>query len=109
MARILLHTLVFAPDGVSTSQLLSELAQDLRKAGHEIVILTTQPHYNRDVDAESKQPLTRRAFGLYYTSTHHGLRVIHTAMPRKGERVGSRLRDYQIGRASCRERVCARV
>jgi len=96
MARILLHTLVFAPDGVSTSQLLSELAQDLRKAGHEIVILTTQPHYNRDVDAESKQPLTRRAFGLYYTSTHHGLRVIHTAMPRKGERVGSRLRDYLI-------------
>ena len=96
MAKILIHTLVFAPDGVSTSQLLSELAQDLRGYGHEIVILTTQPHYNRDLDAEAKQPLKRHCFGMYYTSSHHGMRVIHTVMPRKGEGTSNRLRDYLI-------------
>lgn len=94
MARILLHTLVFAPDGVSTSQLLSELAQDLRAHGHKIVILTTTPHYNRDVDAEAKQPLKRHLFGLYYTSNHHGIRVIHTLMPRKGEQMSGRFSHY---------------
>ena len=94
MARILLHTLVFAPDGVSTSQLLSELAQDLRTAGHEIVVLTTQPHYNRDLDAEGRQPLERHWFGLYYTSQYHGMRVIHTRMRRKGERVSGRFSDF---------------
>ncbi len=96
MARILLHTLVFAPDGVSTSVLLSELAQDLMTQGHQVVILTTIPHYNRDAAAETKQPLHRRLFGLYYVSEHHNIRVIHTFMPRKGQRVGSRLRDYLI-------------
>ncbi len=96
MARILLHTLVFAPDGVSTSILLSELMQDLQSHGHTITVLTTQPHYNRDDDAEAKQPLHRHLFGLYYVSDHHRMRVIHTYMPRKGERVSGRFRDYLI-------------
>jgi len=94
MARILLHTLVFAPDGVSTAQLLSELTQDLQTHGHQIVVLTTQPHYNRDLDAEGRQPLKQRWFGLYYTSQYHGMRVIHTRMRRKGERVSGRFSDY---------------
>jgi len=96
MARILFHTLVFAPDGVSTSQLLSELAQDLRAYGHDVVILTAQPHYNRDLDAEAKQPLKRHLFGLYYTSKHNDISVIHTHMKRKGDRVGGRFSDYII-------------
>lgn len=53
MSRILLHTLVFAPDGVSTSTLLSELMQDLQVQGHRITVLTTRPHYNLDLEAES--------------------------------------------------------
>jgi len=96
MARILLHTLVFAPDGVSTSQIVSELAHDLHDYGHEVVVLTTQPHYNRDLDAEAQQPLQRRLFGLYYTSQYHGIRVIHTRMRRKADRVSGRFSDYLI-------------
>ena len=96
MARILLHTLVYAPDGVSTATLLSELAQDLQTAGHDITILTTKPHYNRDEDAEAKQPLYKRLGGLYYISDHQGIRVIHTHMPPKGQGVGNRLRHYVL-------------
>ncbi len=58
-ARILLHTLVFAPDGVSTAQLMSELAAELRDLGHEVVVLTTVPHYNADTEARAMQPLRR--------------------------------------------------
>lgn len=96
MARILLHTLVYAPDGVSTATLLSELAQDLQANGHEITILTTKPHYNRDEDAEAKQPLHKRLGGLYHVSEHHGMRVIHTYMPPKGQGLGNRLRHYVL-------------
>jgi colanic acid biosynthesis glycosyl transferase WcaI len=96
MARILLHTLVFPPDGVSTSTLLSELMQDLMAAGHHITVLTTHPHYNRDLDAEARQPLHPRLGGLYAISEHHGMRVIHTYMPRKGQGVSGRMRDYLI-------------
>jgi colanic acid biosynthesis glycosyl transferase WcaI len=96
MARILLHTLVFSPDGVSTSTLLSELMQDFQAKGHCITILTTRPHYNRDPDAEAKQPLYLRIGGLYCISEHHGMRVIHTWMPRKGQGISGRFRDYLI-------------
>lgn len=96
MSRILLHTLVFPPDGVSTSTLLSELMQDLQAIGHRVTVLTTRPHYNRDPDAEAKQPLHLRLGGLYSISEHHGMRVIHTWMPRKGQGTSSRLRDYLI-------------
>jgi putative colanic acid biosynthesis glycosyltransferase WcaI len=96
MARILLHTLVFAPDGVSTSVLLSELMQDLSSQGHTVTILSTRPHYNQDKDAEARQPLTPHLGGLYSTSLHHGMSVIHVYIPKKGERVGGRMRDYLI-------------
>jgi colanic acid biosynthesis glycosyl transferase WcaI len=96
MARILLHTLVFSPDGVSTSQLLSELMEDLQGKGHTITVLTTRPHYNRDPDAEAKQPLQQRFFGLYSVSAYQGMRVIHTWMPRKGQGTQGRLRDYFV-------------
>ncbi|MBC7811901.1 MAG: glycosyltransferase family 4 protein [Burkholderiales bacterium] len=96
MSRILLHTLVFAPDGVSTSTLLSELMQDLQAQGHRITVLTTRPHYNRDLEAEAKQPLRPFLGGLYSISDHYGMRVIHTWMPRKGQGVSGRLRDYLI-------------
>jgi colanic acid biosynthesis glycosyl transferase WcaI len=96
MARILLHTLVFSPDGVSTSTLLSELMQDLQAKGHRITVLTTRPHYNRDLDAEVRQPMYTRLGGLYAVSDHHGMRVIHAWMPRKGQGVSGRFRDYLI-------------
>lgn len=91
MARVLVLSLVFAPDGVSTAQLLSELAIDLQRAGHRLSVVTTQPHYNRDTVAEAAQPLTRRWGGLLFRSDFQGIPVIHTAMGRKRGGMAARL------------------
>lgn len=94
MARILLHTLVFSPDGVSTAILVSELAQMLKDTHqHDITVLTTTPHYSRNEVAEADQPLSRCWGGLYYRSDYHGMSVIHVPMRRKSES-GGRTRDY---------------
>jgi putative colanic acid biosynthesis glycosyltransferase WcaI len=91
MAHVLVLTLVFPPDGVSTAVIMGELAADFRRAGHDVTVLTTAPHYNRDREAESRQPLTRLWGPLLYRSEFQGLRVLHVGMPRKSGRVLSRL------------------
>jgi hypothetical protein len=77
----LLLTLVFAPDGVSTSVLMSELALELQTLGHEVTVLTTTPHYNVEPEARAQQPLTRRWGGLLYESNYQAISVYHAAIP----------------------------
>src|SRR5262249_15548781 len=45
MSIILIHTLVFPPDSVSTAYLMGDLASELKKRGHEVKVLTATPHY----------------------------------------------------------------
>jgi colanic acid biosynthesis glycosyl transferase WcaI len=94
MAKILLLTLVYAPDGVSTAMLLTTLAQELKGLGHEVTVLTTTPHYNVDPVARAKQPLSPKWKGLLYQSDNNGIPVLHASIPVKGNRVGARLLDY---------------
>ena len=94
MARVLLLSLVFAPDGVSTSVLMTELALELRDLGHEVTVLTTTPHYNVEPEARARQPLNRRWGGLLYRSDCRGIPVYHASIPVKGSRVGARVLDY---------------
>lgn len=94
MADILLLTLVFAPDGVSTSVLMTELASDLHALGHTVTVLTTTPHYNVEPEARERQPLARMWGGLLYHSTYNDIPVYHAAIPVKGSRVSARLLDY---------------
>lgn len=92
--RILLLSLVFSPDSVSTSVLMTELAQELKKQGHHLTVLTTTPHYNVEPEARQRQPLHRRWGGLLYQSQVDGIPVYHASIPVKGSRVGARLLDY---------------
>ena len=96
MARVLIISLVFAPDGVSTATLISELAKSLGGFGHEIRVITTVPHYNYDAEARAKQPLQRCAFGLYSRSRYHDIDIWHTAIVSRGERAGRRMLGYLI-------------
>lgn len=91
---ILLVSLVFAPDGVSTAILLTELAVQLHKLGHDLVVVTTTPHYNQDSDALQNQPLHPRWGSLLMQSDCHGIPVYHARVRPKGTRVLSRLLDY---------------
>ena len=44
--KILIHTLIFSPDGVSTAYLYNDIALAFKKAGYDVVVLTTTPHFN---------------------------------------------------------------
>ena len=94
MSRVLLHSLVFAPDGVSTAYIMAELAIELRHLGHQVTVLTSTPHYNVGGAALARQALRRRAFGLWYRSDLDGIPVWHVTLPPKGERVWIRVFDF---------------
>lgn len=91
MSRILILSLVFPPDSVSTAQIVGDLAVDLKAAGHEVVVLTTSPHYNRDEEAEARQPIHPYFGSVLRKSDYHGVSVYHAFMPRKGTNLLPRL------------------
>ena len=75
--RILIYSLVFSPDGVSTAYLYNDLALGFRKRGYEVCVLTTTPHFNLIEGALNKQPLQKRFLGLFYQSDFNGIKVFH--------------------------------
>lgn len=96
MAHVLMLTLVFPPDSVSTAQIMGDLASDLHHGGHEVSVVTTTPHYNRDAEAESRQPLMTHWGPLVQRSTFDGVPVWHTWMPRKGSSIVLRLAAWTL-------------
>jgi len=78
--KILIHSIVFSPDGVSTAYLYNDIALGFKNAGYEVVILTTTPHYNLIESALIKQPLKSKLFGIFYESDFNGIRVIHVPL-----------------------------
>lgn len=91
MSHVLVLTLVYPPDSVSTAQIIGDLSADLATRGHEITVITTTPHYNRDPEAEKRQPLRRWWGPLVQRSEHGAATVFHTLMPGKGSSVAGRL------------------
>jgi colanic acid biosynthesis glycosyl transferase WcaI len=94
VARLLLLTLLFSPDGVSTAELMTELALELKSLGHDLTVLAATPHYNVDPEARARQPLHRHWGGWLYRSSCGGIPVYHAYVPAKGSRVRERLKDY---------------
>lgn len=94
MARILIHTLVFAPDGVSTAYLMTDLAHELKRRGHSITVLTSTPHYNLDSAATARQPIEAVWPHVLYKSNLDGITVWHVRMKPKGQRTISRVKDF---------------
>ncbi len=75
--KILIHSIVFSPDGVSTAYLYNDIALKFKDSGYEVVVLTTTPHYNAVASELKKQPLRKRVLGLYYESNFQGIKVKH--------------------------------
>ncbi len=94
MARILLHSLVYSPDGVSTAYLMTDLCRELRRLGHEVLVLTTTPHYNVERSSLQRQPLQAVWKNFLYRSRCDGIDVWHVHIPTKGEKVAGRTLDY---------------
>jgi colanic acid biosynthesis glycosyl transferase WcaI len=83
LTNVLILSLVFPPDSVSTAEIMGDLAQDLSRYGHRVTVLTTVPHYNPDAAAEQSQPLQSFWGRLLRSSDYHGIRVYHAAIPAK--------------------------
>ena len=78
--RVLIHSIVFSPDSVSTAYLYNDIALGLQGRGYEVIVLTTTPHYNLVKSSLDKQPLIKKLHGLYYESDFNGIRVIHVPL-----------------------------
>jgi colanic acid biosynthesis glycosyl transferase WcaI len=85
MANILILSLVFPPDNVSTAQIMGDLSKELLCLGNKITVVTSTPHYNPDSIAEKNQPLKKYFFNLVKISRYNGIHVYHIYMPRKGK------------------------
>lgn len=77
--KILIHSIVFSPDGVSTAYLYNDIAKGFQDNGYEVVVLTTTPHYNVVDDELEKQPIRKRWLGLFGESNFEGIRVLHVS------------------------------
>jgi glycosyltransferase involved in cell wall biosynthesis len=77
LKRVLIHSIVFSPDGVSTAYLYNDIALGLVENGFDVIVLTTTPHYNVIESALTKQQLIKKLFGLYFVSYYHGIKVYH--------------------------------
>lgn len=55
--KVLIHSLIFSPDGVSTAYLYNDIALRFQKEGYEVVVLSTTPHFNVVEEQLAKQPL----------------------------------------------------
>ena len=77
MKRILIHTLIFSPDGVSTAYLYNDIALKLQARGYEVVVLTTTPHFNIVPEQVAVQPMQWKVWGFCKVSRFHGMTVLH--------------------------------
>ena len=73
--RLLIFNLYFHPDPTGTGLTTSELARDLARRGHEVVVVTTIPHYGLD---EAPREFRGR---WIHEETWEGVRVFRTAVP----------------------------
>lgn len=79
--KILIHSLIFSPDGVSTAYLYNDIALKFQENGYEVLVLTTTPHYNVVESQLAAQPLKWKVWGICKESCFHGIRVLH--VPKK--------------------------
>lgn len=82
--NIVILSLIFSPDNVSTAQIWAGIAEDLKGKGHNVCVITTTPHFHRDASMESKQPLRNWLWKLVQKSEYAGIPVYHVLMPNKG-------------------------
>lgn len=75
--KILIHTLIFSPDGVSTAYLYNDIALAFQKNGWYVVVLSTTPHFNVVEEQLAEQPMKWGVWGLYKKSSFKGISVYH--------------------------------
>lgn len=89
-------TLVYGPDTVSTASMMTDVAEGLQSAGHEVTVLTTVPHYNPAPEVRRDRRYTASPTRPCVEASERGVRVLRVYMPLKGQRVWRRILDYVL-------------
>ena len=74
--KLLVHSLTFPPDNISTGKLVSELANGISNHGYEVTVLASTPQYNPDKTAEKEQPLEYFSKNIF-KSKYKNITVFH--------------------------------
>lgn len=75
--KILIHSLIFSPDGVSTAYLYNDIAQAFKYAGYEVVVLSTTPHFNVLKEQLAEQPMKWGCWGIFKKSMYKDIPIYH--------------------------------
>lgn len=94
LESVLVLSMIFPPDGVSSAQLLGDICEDLHNSGVHVQVVTTQPHYNTDEMASRAQPIRWNRLGLTGTSQYRGVDVTHVRMNAKSPTRMGRLAQW---------------
>jgi len=94
MADIILHTLLFPPDATANSYIISDIALELRKYGHNLTVITSTPHYSVLQENFEKQPLIEGEKRWYKKSDFHGIECYHIVVPAEKGNMLQRLMTY---------------
>lgn len=94
MAKVLLHTLLFPPDGNSNAYIFGDLALELQKRGHEVSVITTTPHYSVLQENLDSQPFTDGEKRWFKISRFNNMRCYHIVVPSEKGGMINRLKTY---------------
>lgn len=96
MARVLLISVVYPPDRVSTADIVAGLGKGLRDLGHEVSVLSSVPHYNPPAHDRHDRRYRTGPFRPYRLMTEDGIRVARCFAPQKRGRVLGRALDFAV-------------
>lgn len=96
MARLLLVSVVYEPDRVSTAAIATRLAQELRDLGHDVAVLTSVPHYNPSAEVRSQRRYRASLLSPVRLEVEDGVRVARCYVPQKPPFVLRRVLDFLI-------------
>ena len=99
MTNILMLTLVYGPDTVSTANMMTDIANGLSDNGHKVTVLTSVPHYNPSKEVLDNQVMRSSWRKPFTESIEHGVRVLRVFMPPKRHKIWARAFDYIIFQA----------
>lgn len=100
--RILLYSLIFAPDVCANAYMFSDMAKEMKHQGHTVTVITTTPHYDGKIAAQKRKNLRPGKKSYYFKSIFESSTVYHIDVPpKKGNRIDRvktfyRLHKYAI-------------
>lgn len=96
MARLLLVAVVYEPDTVSTATIATRLAQELRRLGHDVAVLTSVPHYNPAPAIRGDPRFRASLVRPFRLADEEGIRVARCYVPQKPRFVARRALDFLV-------------